>query len=104
MGTRGGRITANNLNTLGSMSFATAAPTMIWLKSALTGSVAAIAAIVIIVAATATLSISGGQGSGRVGFVIVSASPLLLVPALLAFVLAFRWMYRRQRRRMTHSR
>lgn len=73
---------------------------MIWLVSVLTGLVAAIVTIVAIVVATATFSISTGQGSGSIGAVSFGASVLLLFPAALAFALGFRWMFRRQRRRM----
>ena len=72
---------------------------MIWLVSALTGLVAAIVTIVAIVVATATFSMSAGQGSG-VSVVHFGLSGLLIFPAALAFALAFRWMFRRQRRRM----
>src|SRR4029450_9168729 len=97
MGTRGGQIPANNLNTLGSISPPQAQ--MIWLKSTLAGLVAALVTVVAIVVATATFSMSAGQGSG-VSVVYFGLSELLLFPAALAFALAFRWMVRRQRRRM----
>ena len=71
---------------------------MIWLKSAAVGLLAAIATIVAIVLAMATFYMNAGQGGG-VGVVYFSLSVLLLVPAALAFTLAFRWMFRRQRRR-----
>jgi uncharacterized membrane protein len=71
---------------------------MIWLVSVLTGLVAAIVTIVAIVAATATFSMSAGEGSG-ISAVYFGVSVLLLFPAALAFALAFRWMFRRQRRR-----
>ena len=74
---------------------------MIWLKSALIGLVAAIATIVAIVVATTTWHMSAGQGSGGIGFVSFGLSALLLFPAALAFALGFRWMFRRQRRRLT---
>ena len=72
---------------------------MIWLVSVLTGLVAAIVTIVAIVVATATLSMSADEGSG-IGVVYFGLSSLLLFPAALAFALGFRWMFRRQRRRM----
>jgi hypothetical protein len=73
---------------------------MIWLVSALTGLVAALVTIVAIVVATATFSMSAGEGSGGIGVVYFGLSWLLLFPAALAFALGFRWMFRRQRRRM----
>jgi hypothetical protein len=73
---------------------------MIWLVSVLTGLVAAIVTIVAIVIATATFSMSAGEGSGSIGVVYFGLSWLLLFPAALAFALGFRWMFRRQRRRM----
>jgi len=73
---------------------------MVWLKSALTGLVAAIVTTVAIVVATTSWHISGNQGSGGIGFVSFGLSELLLFPAVLAFALGFRWMFRRQRRRM----
>ena len=72
---------------------------MIWLKSALTGFVAAIATIVAIVLATTTFYLDAGREGGGVGAVYLSLSALLLFPAGLAFAMGFRWMYRRQRRR-----
>ena len=74
-------------------------PQMIWLKGALAGLVAAIVTVVAIVAATATFSMSAGEGSG-ISAVYFGLSVLLLFPAALAFALGFRWMVRRQRRRM----
>ena len=52
-----------------------------------------------VVVATATLSMSADEGSG-IGVVYFGLSSLLLFPAALAFALGFRWMFRRQRRRM----
>jgi hypothetical protein len=73
---------------------------MVWLKSALTGLVAAIVTVVAIVAATATFFMSAGEGSG-IGAVTFGVSALLLFPAALAFALGFRWMFRRQQRLLT---
>jgi hypothetical protein len=73
---------------------------MVWLKSALTGLVAAIVTVVVIVAATATFFMSAGEGSG-IGAVTFGVSALLLFPAALAFALGFRWMFRRQQRLLT---
>ena len=72
---------------------------MIWLKSALLGLVAAIVTIVAIVLATTTVYMNAGQGAG-IGTVYFSLSALLLFPAALAFALGFRWMFRRQQRRV----
>ena len=72
---------------------------MIWLKSAFAGFVAAIATIVAIVLATTSFYLDAGQGGG-VGAVYFSVSALLLFPVALAFAMGFRWMYRRQRRRL----
>jgi len=71
---------------------------MLWLVRVLTGLVAAIVTIVAIVVATATFSMSAGEGGG-IGVVYFGLSWMLLMPAALAFALAFRWMVRRQRRR-----
>ena len=75
-------------------------PQMIWLKGALAGLVAAIVTVVAIVVATATFFMSAGEGSGGISVVYFGLSVLLLFPAALAFALGFRWMVRRQRRRM----
>ena len=72
---------------------------MIWLKSALIGVVAAIATVIVVVLATTSFYLNSGQGGG-IGAVYFSFSALLFVPAALAFVLGFRWMFRRQRRRL----
>jgi hypothetical protein len=73
---------------------------MIWLKSTLTGLVAAIVTIVAVVVATTTWHMSAGQGSGGIGFVSFGLSGFVLLPAALAFALGFRWMSRRQRHRL----
>ena len=74
-------------------------PKMIWLMSTLTGLVAAIVTVIAIVLATALFYLDAGPGGG-IGVIYFSVSTLLLFPAALAFALAFRWMYRRQRRRL----
>jgi len=58
---------------------------MVWLKSTLTGLVAAIVTVVAIVVATTSWSMSVGQGSGGIGVVSFGLSELLLFPAALAF-------------------
>jgi hypothetical protein len=73
---------------------------MIWLVSVLTGLVAAIITILLIVLATTTFSISAGEGSGSIGVVYSGLSWLLLFPTGLAFAFGCRWMFRRQRRRV----
>ena len=72
---------------------------MIWLKSTLIGLSAAIATIIAIVLVTTVFYLDSGQGGG-IGVIYFSVSALLLFPAALAFALGFRWMYRRQRRRL----
>lgn len=72
---------------------------MIWLKSTLIGLVAAIATVIAIVLVTTVFYLDAGQGAG-VGAIYFSVSALLLIPAALAFAMGFRWMYRRQRRRL----
>ena len=78
---------------------------MIWIKSALVGFVAAFVTVVAIVIATSKWWVDIGEGSGSMGFFTFGLSGLLLVPAGLAFALAFRWMFRRQQRRnIAHQR
>jgi len=72
---------------------------MIWIKSALLGFLAALVTIVAIVIATTAWSVTITEGGGGVSFVSFGLSGLLLVPFVLAFALAFRWMFRRQQRR-----
>jgi hypothetical protein len=76
---------------------------MVWLKSTLTGLVAAIVTVVAIVVATTSWHMSVGQGSGGIGVVSFGLSELLIVPAALAFALGFRWMFRRQQRLLTRA-
>jgi hypothetical protein len=76
---------------------------MIWFKSALVGLAAAFIAVVVAVAglfATASWHIDTGEGSGGIGIVVVNVlAPLVLVPAILAFALSFRWSLRRGRKK-----
>jgi hypothetical protein len=76
---------------------------MIWLKCILVGLGAALATVIAIVIATSVSFISVNQGSGSIGAVSFGVSELLLLPAVLAFALGFRWMFRRQRRRLANE-
>ena len=72
---------------------------MIWIKSVFVGLAAAVITVVAIVAATTVSAVSMNDGSGGIGAVSFGVSELLLFPAVLAFALGFRWMFRRHRRR-----
>jgi hypothetical protein len=72
---------------------------MIWFKSAFVGFAAAVITVVAIIVATSVAVVNVNDGSGGIGAVSVGVSELLLFPAVLAFALGFRWMFRRQRRR-----
>ena len=72
---------------------------MIWIKSVLTGLAAAVLTVVVIVIATTRVSISAGGGSGGIGAVSYGLPAAALFPFVLAFVLGFRWMFKRHRRR-----
>jgi hypothetical protein len=74
---------------------------MIWIKSVLTGLAVAIITVVAIVIATTRVSISAGAGAGGIGAVSYGLPAVALFPFVLAFVLGFRWMFRRERRRRT---
>jgi hypothetical protein len=71
---------------------------MIWIKSVFVGFAAAVTTVVAIVVATTVSTVSVNDGSGAIGAVSFGVSELLLFPAVLAFVLGFRWMFRRHRR------
>jgi hypothetical protein len=73
---------------------------MIWIKSALVGFLAGFVTIFAIVIATTVWSVTITEGGGGIGFVSFGRSGLLFVPFVLAFALAFRWMFRRQRRKL----
>ena len=72
---------------------------MIWIKSVFVGLAAAVITVVAIVLATSVSAISMNDGSSGIGAVSFGVSELLLFPAVLAFALGFRWMFRRHRRR-----
>ena len=72
---------------------------MIWIKSVFVGLAAAVITVVAIVAATTVSAVNMSDGSGSIGAVSFGVSELLLFPAVLAFALGFRWMFRRHRRR-----
>ena len=72
---------------------------MVWIKSVLVGLAAAVITVVAIVAATTVSTVNMSDGSGAIGAVSFGVSELLLFPAVLAFALGFRWMFRRHRRR-----
>ena len=73
---------------------------MIWLKSALVGIAAAMGTIVAVILAATTWHVNAGQGSGGIGVVSFGLTGMLIFPAALAFALGFRWMFRRQQRRL----
>ena len=72
---------------------------MIWINSAFVGLAAAVITVVAIIVATSVTVVSMNDGSGGIGAVSFGVSELLLFPAVLAFALGFRWMFRRERRR-----
>lgn len=77
---------------------------MIWIKSVLTGFAAGILTVIAIIVGTTTFWMDAGQGAGGIGFFSFGISELLLFPFTLAFVLGFRWMFRRHRRHMQTAR
>ena len=77
---------------------------MIWIKSVLAGFIAALITVVAIVIATTRVSVDGGSGTGGISTVSYGLPAVALFPFVLAFVLGFRWMFKRERRRRMAAR
>jgi hypothetical protein len=75
---------------------------MIWIKSVIVGMAAAFVTVIAVAAgifAMASWHINLGEGSGGIGVVHVGVfTPLVFLPAILAFTVGFWWSMRRQRK------